>query len=109
MTQRKDGGMVRILFKNVGGLGFVSGDVAKESIKVEKLKKSIINKSIDIVGLAEVNKDWWCVTTENAVWAATESWRKHRRVQVVNNTMFPSQQERHIGGTLMMAFDEVCF
>lgn len=64
MTQKKDDGMVRILFQNVGGLGFLSGDVHQESVKVEKLKKMIINKSIDIVGLAEVNKDWRCVNTE---------------------------------------------
>ena len=52
MTQRKDDDMARILFQNVGGLGFVSGDVAQES-----MKNMIINKSIDIVGLTEVNKD----------------------------------------------------
>ena len=61
------------------------------------------------MGLAEVNKDWRCVDTEHTVWKATESWREHRKVQVGHNTSFPAQQERQIGGTLMMAFDEVCF
>jgi len=44
MTQKKDDNMVRIIFQNMGGLGFVSGHVAQESIKMEKLKKMIINK-----------------------------------------------------------------
>ena len=57
--------MVRILFQNVGGVGFMSGDITQESVKIEKLKKLIIGKSIDIVGLAEVNKDWRCVDTEH--------------------------------------------
>jgi hypothetical protein len=109
MTQKKDEEMVRILFQNVGGIGFMSGDINQESVKIEKLKRLIIDKSIDIVGLAEVNKDWRCVDTEHTVWKATERWREHRRVQVGHNTSRPAQRERQIGGTLMMAFDEVCF
>ena len=34
---------------------------------MDKLKKFIIEKQVDIVGLAEVNKDWRCVPTENTV------------------------------------------
>ena len=48
MTQKKDEEMVRILFQNVGGIGFMSGDVNQESVKIEKLKRLIIGKSIDI-------------------------------------------------------------
>jgi len=101
--------MVRILFQNIGDIGFMSGDVTQESVKIEKLRRLIIGKSIDIIGLAEVNKDCRCVDTEHTVWKATESWREHRRVQVGHNTSFPAQRERQIGGMLMMAYDKVCF
>jgi len=109
MNKKKDEEMLRILFQNVGGISFMSGDVTQESVKIEKLKRLILGKSIDLVGLAEVNKDWRCVDTEHIVWKATESWREHRRVQVGHNSSFPAQRERQIGGTLMMAFDKVCF
>jgi len=109
MTQKKDEEMVCILFHTVGGIGFMSGDVTQESVKIENLKRLIIGKSINIVGLAEVNKDWRCVDMEHTVWKATENWREHRRVQVGHNTSLPAQRERQIGDKLMMAFDEVCF
>jgi len=84
-------------------------EIEKESYKIEKLKKFIIEKQVDIVGLTEVNKDWRCVPTENTVWAATAPWRETQKIQVSNYTT--SQQNREhqieIGGTISMAFDEV--
>ena len=42
---------------------------------MEKIKKSIIEKDIDLVGLTEVNKDWRNVEYENSIWKATSSWK----------------------------------
>jgi len=57
ITQKKDDDYIRILLQNPGGIGFITGQRNRESYKIEKLKKFIINKQVDIVGLTEVNKD----------------------------------------------------
>ena len=54
--------------------------------KIDKLKKFLIIKQVDIVGLTETNKEWRCVSTDNTVWAATATTREARRVQVSNYT-----------------------
>ena len=71
------------------------------------MKKFIIEIQVDIVGLMEVNKDWRCVPTESTVWAATAPWRETRKIQVSNNTTCQQSREHQIGGTILMAFDEV--
>ena len=56
---------VRILLHNPGGMGFVSNQQCKQTLKLEKLKKSILSHNCDLVGLTEVNKDWGNVAHEN--------------------------------------------
>ena len=107
IRQRKDENHVRILLQNPGGIGFVTGRRNRESLKIEKLKKFIIEKEVDMVGLTEVNKDWRQVSTENTVWAATASWTETRRIQTSTNTTCPSQSEHQIGGTISMCFNEL--
>ena len=109
ITQKKDDGNVRILLQNPGGIGFVTGQRNRESYKMDKLKKFIIEKQVDIVGLTEVNKDWRCVPTDNTVWAATAPWRETRKIQTSNNTTGQMNREHQIGGTITMAFDEVSY
>jgi len=109
ITQRKDNGKIRILLQNPGGIGFVTGQRNRESFKIDKLKKIVNEKQIDIVSLTKVNKDWRCVPTENTVWAATSTWRERRKIQVSHNTTGPQVREHQIGGTISMAFDSVSF
>ena len=83
------------------------GQRNRESYKMDKLKKFIVEKQVDIVGLTEVNKDWRCVPTENTVWVATELRKETRKIQVSNNTTGQLNREHQIGGTITMVFDEV--
>ena len=77
---------------------------------MEKLKKVIIDHNVDLVGLAEVNRDWRKISYENTIWGATTGWREHRRIQVSQNTTKPcSNRNTLIGGTAMMAFDDLVF
>ena len=49
IRQRKDENHVRILLQNPGGIGFVTGRRNRESLKIEKLKKFIIEKeTVDV-------------------------------------------------------------
>jgi len=106
ITQKKDDNNIRNLLQNPGSIGFVSGQRNRESYIIEKLKKFVIDKQIDLVGLTEVNKDMRCVPTENTVWAATAPWRETRKIQTSNNTTGNPTREHQIGGTVSMAFDE---
>jgi len=42
ITQKKDNNNIRILLQNPGGIGFITGQRNRESYKIEKLKKFII-------------------------------------------------------------------
>ena len=75
---------------------------------MEQLKKLLINHRFDYVGLTEVNKDWRRIEHENTIWGATTGWRKHRRVQVAQNTTKAStNSDLLIGGVATMAFDDL--
>ena len=106
---RKRDDCVRLLFQNVGGIGFCSATRSQESLKLEKLKELVIDKEVDIVGLAEVNTDWRLVENNNSVWAATAAWKESRRIQLGFNTTAPPVEKYQVGGTLNMTFDEVAF
>ena len=101
---------VRILLHNPGGIGFIENKRCLQTLKMEKIKKFIIQHNVDIVGLSEVNKDWRRVKQDNTIWNTTKNWREHRRVQVSQNkTSPPGNSEFLVGGTAMAAFDDVVF
>ena len=66
--------------QNVGGIGFVSNQRSLETLKMEKLKKTVIEHSVDLLALIETNKDWRCVPTNNTIWEARKGWKEHRRI-----------------------------
>ena len=80
--QQNDTSTIRILLNNPGGIGFIENSRCLQTLKMEKLKKLIIQHNIDIVGLSEVNKDWRKVEQEHIIWNTTQNWKEHRRVQV---------------------------
>ena len=101
---------IRILLHDPGGLGFVSSSRSKQTLKMERLKKLLINHRFDYVGLTEVNKDWWKIEHENTIWGATTGWRQYRRVQVAQNTTKDSSNsDLLIGGVATMAFYNLVF
>ena len=62
---------------------------------------------VDLVCLTETNKEWRKVEYENTIWGATTIWRENRRIQIYQNTSRPAEGEHLIGGTAMMAFDNL--
>lgn len=65
--KQKRSGMVRILFQNPQGLGKL-GD---QSVKLNKLKDTLLKHNVDILGFAETNKDWRKVQQKETFWACT--------------------------------------
>ena len=47
-----------MLLNNPDGIGFVTDEWCKQTLKMETLKKIVCDYNIDIVVLTEVNKDW---------------------------------------------------
>ena len=85
LLKRKKTNCTRILLHNTGGIGFVSGDRNKESLKMERIKELTIKYRFDLLCLTEINKDWRAVPQSNSIWNATASWQENRRVQVSYN------------------------
>ena len=109
LLKRGKDGCIRILLQNVCGIGFVSNQRSKETLKMEKLKNLSCNWAVDLMCLTETNKDWRKSKYENTIWGATETWREHRRVQISQNTQQKSTTNRQIGGTATVAFDDLVF
>ena len=108
--RRKKENCIRILLHNPGGIGFVSNQRSKETLKMEKLKKLILEQNVDITCLTEVNKDWRTIAYDNTIWGATIGWREHRRVQVAHNrTVAPGDSEFQVGGSAMLMLGDVTF
>ena len=63
----------------------------KESLKMEKLKKLVLENNLDLVCLTETNKDWRKIEYENIIWGTTTSWRENSRVLVCQNTSRPAE------------------
>ena len=42
LKRNKTRNTIRVLLNNVGGIGFVSGERSKESLKMERLRKMVI-------------------------------------------------------------------
>ena len=109
LLKRNSRNVTRILLHNTGGIGFVTSERKKETLKMERLKKLSIDYNIDLICLTEVNKDWRSVVQNNTIWNGTIGWRENRRIQVSNNVTKPSTGESLVGGTAMIAFDDIVF
>ena len=109
LLKRKREDHIRILLVNVNSIGFISDQRSLESLKMEKLKRLIIKESVDYAALTETNKNWSAVPQEHSIWNGTQGWRQHRRAQVSWNKTIRSTEERLIGGTASLAFDDLVF
>ena len=93
----------------MGGIGFVSSERNRETLKMERLKKLTIDHSFDLICLLEVNKDWRVTKEENTIWNGTKGWQQYWRLQVSTNRNKPPDREFKVGGTTMVAFDDIAF
>ena len=63
--KRKRKKTTRVLLHNTGGIGFVTNQRSRETLKMERLKRLVINYEVDLVCLSEVNKDWRSVPRQH--------------------------------------------
>ena len=100
---------MRILLHNPNGIGFISIARCKETLKMEKLKKVVLNHDVDLTALTEINKDWRTVQYEDTIWGATTTWRKHRRIQASYNVTERACKRYQVGGTAMILLGDLTF
>ena len=100
---------LRLLCYNTGGIGFLSEERSKESLKMHKLKKLVLNNQIDLLSLTELNKDWRKVPYTESIWSALSGWRENKRVQVSTNTFHPALESNLVGGTATCCFSDTVF
>ena len=67
LLKRNKGDSVRLLVHNTGGIGFMTGERSKETLKSEKLRGLSKQYNFDLVGLTEVNKDWRKVEQQHTI------------------------------------------
>jgi hypothetical protein len=107
--KRKRSGMVRILFQNPQGLGRLAGGSSAQTPKLTKLRDTLIKHDKDIVGLAEINKDWRKIPQKDSMWQMTQGWFENRRLNTSINTMVPSYSQTQFGGTLLMIMNKYSY
>ena len=100
-------GCVRILLHNVNGIGFMSEERSRETVKMEKLRNLLVDYDFSYAGLTEINKDWRKFNYSDSIWGATDQWFENRRVQVSQNTNEATFDQRLYGGTASVAFGEM--
>ena len=76
----------RILLHNTGGIGFITNERSRETLKVERLKALTIKYWIDLLCLTELNRGWRGVNQKHTIWNGTSGWKENRRVQISQNT-----------------------
>ena len=109
LLKRNHPGCVRILLHNVNGIGFITKDKTKETVKLEKLKKLLLLNTFDLAGLTEINKDWRKIPHNHSIWGATEGWANNRRIQVSQNIHTLAENEHLVGGTATIAFGDMVY
>ena len=98
LQRKKKDHTIRVLLQNVGGIGFISGQRLKETLKMERLKELVIGFDVDIFCLSEINKDWRTLPYDHTIWAGTTGWKRNCRVQVSQNTSLLPSTRSQIGG-----------
>ena len=68
------------------GIGFMSEECSRETVKMEKLRNLLVYYDFSYAGLTEINKDWRKSSYADSIWGATDQWFENRRVQVSQNT-----------------------
>lgn len=107
--KQKQQGMVRILFQNPQGLGQLDSNNHRQSIKIKKLKETLIKHNVDIVGFSETNKDWRVIPHRETMWACTEGWFEYRRLTTGINQLSPLRTPTQFGGTMLMAMNRIAY
>jgi hypothetical protein len=98
--------MVRILFQNPQGIGRLDLNGQMHMDKLNAIKTFTLKHAVDVVGFAEVNKDWRNIPQSQTLWEATSGWFEYRRLVTGINQRIISSLQIQFGGTLLLTINE---
>ena len=93
---------IRVSFVNVNGIG----SFAKHE-KSEGIRRHMVEKEVDIMGLAETNVNWKKVRNKDTLWDRTKEWVPDRRIGVSYNLHQRVQSKAQPGGTATIAVNDM--
>ena len=87
LLKRRKNDCVQLISWNCGGIGFVSDNRCKGTIKLEKFLGELQRDyEVDYICLSELNKDMRNFISTESLHGAIPGWTEHSRVQVGTNT-----------------------
>lgn len=98
--------MVRILFQNPQGIGRLDLNGQMHTDKLNAIKTFTLKHAVDVVGFAEVNKDWRNIPQSQTLWEATSGWFEYQRLITGINQRINSSSQIQFGGTLLLTINE---
>ena len=103
MEDKKEG-YIRLMSRNIGGLGIIPGNQ-----KEEELKTWIVNSEVDIIGLQELNINIMQCRDRERIGERmkTPAW-EHYRVTTGHNKHYSGKKKHLYGGTMMLAQGQHC-
>ncbi len=80
ISSNKDNNIIRIMFQNIGGLGY-----NHENSKAESLKNFMNQYEVDIMTMAEVNVNWRRVTRQYSIYDLANQWFESKTISFAYN------------------------
>ena len=99
---KKNKKTIRISFVNINGIG-----VKANSPKSEGIRQYMVERKVDVMGLAETNVNWNCVDNKDTLWDRTKQWAESRRIGFSYNTNQKNQTRSQPRGTATIAVNDI--
>jgi hypothetical protein len=101
LSKRKKKGSIRVVFQNINGFG------KKKSSKLISIKDFMIRRNVDIMCMAEMNKNWDVIGRRKALPQIAKRWFAQSRAITAHNVHDRDRSEYQPGGTGIISKGEV--
>jgi exonuclease III len=101
LPKRKKIGTVRIMFQNINGFG------KEKSNKTRSIKDFMLRRNVDIMCMAELNRNWDVVGRMKTLPQIAKEWFAQSRAISAHNCLDTDRSEYQPGGTAVIAKGEV--
>ena len=102
--KRKEDKIIRVSFVNVNGIGAFA-----KHIKSEGVRNYMVEKTVDVMGIAETNVHWGKVHNKDTIWDRTKAWAPDRRIGVSYNTQQRITGRHQQGGTATIVTNDISY
>ena len=100
--KKKEHKKIRVSFVNVNGIGSYATHEKSQGIR-----RYIVDKEVDVMGIAETNVNWSRVYSRDTLWDRTKAWVPDRRIGVSYNLHQTVTSKTQPGGTATIAVNDM--